>query len=76
MLFNCYEMMVYLTTVMTLEPGDIISTGTSAGVGVKMSPRGYLKAGQTVKIEIEKIGVLSNFVINEPNNLALYQAYS
>jgi cell envelope opacity-associated protein A len=37
-----------------------------------MSPRGYLKAGQTVKIEIEKIGVLSNFVIDEPNDLALY----
>ncbi|MDQ7090858.1 MAG: fumarylacetoacetate hydrolase family protein [Methylococcales bacterium] len=72
MLFNCYEMIAYLTTVMTLEPGDIISTGTPAGVGVKMSPRGYLKAGQTVKIEIEKIGILSNPVIDEPDNLALY----
>ncbi len=72
MLFNCYEMVAYLTTVMTLEPGDIISTGTPAGVGVNMSPRGYLKVGQSVKIEIEKIGLLSNFVIDEPSDLALY----
>ncbi|NOQ36413.1 MAG: fumarylacetoacetate hydrolase [Methylococcaceae bacterium] len=72
MLFNCYEMVAYLSTVMTLEAGDIISTGTPAGVGVRMKPRGYLKAGQTVKIEIEKLGELSNPVIDEPDNLALY----
>jgi len=66
MIFNCYELVAYLTQVMTLEPGDVISTGTPAGVGVKMKPRGYLKPGQTVKIEIEKIGILSNSVIEEP----------
>ena len=51
---------------MTLEPGDIIATGTSSGVGVKMKPRGYMKAGDVVRIEIEKIGVLENPVIDEP----------
>ena len=51
---------------MTLEPGDIIATGTSSGVGVKMKPRGYMKAGDVVRIEIEKIGVLENPVIEEP----------
>lgn len=66
MIFNCYEMIAYLSQAMTLEPGDVISTGTPAGVGVKMQPRGYLKPGQTVRIEIEKIGVLSNPVIREP----------
>lgn len=66
MLFNCYEMIAYLSQAMTLEPGDVISTGTPAGVGVKMKPRGYLKSGQTVRIEIESIGVLSNPVIEEP----------
>jgi len=66
MIFNCYELVEYLTQVMTLEPGDVISTGTPAGVGVKMKPRGYIKAGQTVKIEIEKIGTLKNSVIEEP----------
>ncbi len=67
MLFNCYEMIAYLSQAMTLEPGDVISTGTPSGVGVKMQPRGYLKPGQTVTIEIEGIGKLSNPVIDEPN---------
>ena len=66
MIFNCYEMVTYLSQAMTLEPGDVISTGTPAGVGVKMKPRGYMKPGQTVKIEIERIGVLTNPVIEEP----------
>ncbi len=68
MIFNCYEMVAYLSEVMTLEPGDVISTGTPSGVGVKMKPRGYLKPGQTVRIEIEGIGSLSNPVIAEPDN--------
>lgn len=66
MIFNCYEMVAYLSQAMTLEPGDVISTGTPAGVGVKMQPRGYLKPGQTVKVEIEGIGILVNPVITEP----------
>lgn len=66
MIFNCYEMIAYLSQAMTLEVGDVITTGTPSGVGVKMTPRGYLKIGQTVRIEIEKIGVLTNTVIAEP----------
>jgi len=66
MLFNCYEMVAYLSTAMTLEVGDVISTGTPSGVGVKMTPRGYLKVGQTVRIAIEGIGELVNTVISEP----------
>ena len=68
MIFNCYEMVAYLSQAMTLEPGDVISTGTPAGVGVKMKPRGYLKPGQTVRIEIESIGTLTNPVIAEPDH--------
>ncbi len=66
MMFNCYEMIAYLSQAMTLEVGDIITTGTPNGVGVKMKPRGYLKAGQVVKIEIDGIGALVNTVVNEP----------
>jgi 2-keto-4-pentenoate hydratase/2-oxohepta-3-ene-1,7-dioic acid hydratase in catechol pathway len=65
MMFNCYEVVAYLTQAMTLEPGDVITTGTPAGVGVKMQPRGYLKPGQVVTIEIESIGQLINPVIEE-----------
>ena len=67
MIFNCYEMVAYLSLAMTLEPGDVITTGTPSGVGVKMQPRGYLKPGQTARIEIEGIGTLSNPVIEEPD---------
>jgi 2-keto-4-pentenoate hydratase/2-oxohepta-3-ene-1,7-dioic acid hydratase in catechol pathway len=67
MIFNCYEMIAYLSQAMTLEVGDVITTGTPSGVGVKMSPRGYLKVGQTVRIEIEGIGTLVNTVIAEPS---------
>ncbi len=66
LIFDCYYLIEYLSQVMTLEPGDIIATGTSSGVGVKMKPRGYMKPGDTVKIEIEKIGTLINPVIEEP----------
>ena len=69
MIFNCYEMVAYLSQAMTLEPGDVVSTGTPSGVGVKMNPRGYLQPGQTVRIEIEGIGILSNPVIAEPDYL-------
>lgn len=68
MIFNCYEMIAYLSQAMTLEPGDVIATGTPAGVGVKMKPRGYMLPGQTARIEIESIGTLVNPVINEPDN--------
>jgi 2-keto-4-pentenoate hydratase/2-oxohepta-3-ene-1,7-dioic acid hydratase in catechol pathway len=50
----------------------VITTGTPSGVGVKMQPRGYMKRGQTARIEIEGIGTLSNIVIEEPDNLTIY----
>ena len=70
LIFDCDYLIEYLSTVMTLEPGDIIATGTSSGVGVKMKPRGYMKAGDVVRVEIEKIGVLENPVIDEPADTA------
>ncbi len=73
LIFNCYYLIEYLSTVMTLEPGDIISTGTSSGVGVMMKPRGYMKPGDSVRIEIEKIGMLENSVIEEPTETAFVE---
>ena len=49
-----------------LEPGDIISTGTCSGVGVKMTPCGYLKVGDRVRVEIDGIGYIENPVVEEP----------
>lgn len=70
LIFDCYDLVSYLSTVLTLEPGDVIATGTGSGVGVKMKPRGYMKPGDTVRVEIEKIGVLENPIIDEPENSA------
>lgn len=67
LIFDCYQLIETLSTVCTLYPGDIIATGTSSGVGVKMKPRGYMKANDRVTIEIEGIGSLSNPVIPEPD---------
>ena len=52
-----------LSQVMTLEPGDVVSTGTPAGVGAFRKPPVFLKPGDTVWLEIEGIGVLENPVI-------------
>ena len=52
-----------LSQVMTLEPGDVVSTGTPAGVGAFQRPPLFLKPGDTVRLEIEGIGVLQNPVI-------------
>ncbi len=68
MIFNCYEMIAYLSQAMTLEPGDVITTGTPSGVGVGMNPRGYMLPGQTARIQIEGIGELVNPVIEEPDD--------
>jgi 2-keto-4-pentenoate hydratase/2-oxohepta-3-ene-1,7-dioic acid hydratase in catechol pathway len=64
--FNVYEIVNYLSQVMTLEPGDVIATGTPAGVGVFMKPKPkFLSPGDSIEIEIEKIGTLRNAVIEE-----------
>jgi len=70
MLFNCWEMIEHLSTAFTLEPGDVISTGTPSGVGIARNPPALLHDGDTVRIEIEGIGVLENPVVNEPGTTA------
>ncbi len=70
MIFNCYEQVEVLSTAFTLEPGDIVSTGTCSGVGVLMKPRGYLQIGDVVRVEVERIGYLENRVIEEPADSA------
>jgi 2-keto-4-pentenoate hydratase/2-oxohepta-3-ene-1,7-dioic acid hydratase in catechol pathway len=62
MAFNVSEIVYHLSRVMTLEPCDIIATGTPAGVGFAMKPPKYLRQGDIVRIEIEGIGVLENMV--------------
>lgn len=56
MIFNCAFLVHYLSQFMTLEPGDLISTGTPPGVGLGMKPPTFLKAGDVVELEIERLG--------------------
>jgi 2-keto-4-pentenoate hydratase/2-oxohepta-3-ene-1,7-dioic acid hydratase in catechol pathway len=60
LLFRCEDLVEYLSTVCTLEPGDIIATGTPAGVGIGFSPPKFLKPGDKVRIDVPGIGVLEN----------------
>jgi 2-keto-4-pentenoate hydratase/2-oxohepta-3-ene-1,7-dioic acid hydratase in catechol pathway len=70
LLFNCFDLVEHLSTVFTLEPGDIISTGTPGGVAAAMKPPKWLKPGDVVKVAIEKLGELENRVIAEPEGVA------
>ncbi len=62
MIFDIPTLIATITAGTTLEPGDIIATGTPAGVGKGFKPPRFLKAGDTVEVEIEGIGLLRNRV--------------
>src|ERR1700730_3958974 len=66
LIFDCYAQVETLSTVFTLMPGTVVSTGTPGGVAAAMNPPKWMKAGDVVRIEIEKIGRLENKVIEEP----------
>ena len=65
MVFNVYQIVHHLSRVMTLEPCDIIATGTPAGVGAFMKPPKFLQNGDKIEIKIENIGTLQNEVIEK-----------
>ncbi len=66
MVFNVFEVVHHLSQVMSLEPGDIIATGTPAGVAFAMKPKPkFLQDGDIIEIEIESIGTLRNKVMEE-----------
>jgi ureidoglycolate lyase len=60
LVFNIWDQIELLSQAMTLEPGDLIFTGTPGGVGAAMRPRQYLKPGDQVRVEIEGLGALDN----------------
>jgi 2,4-didehydro-3-deoxy-L-rhamnonate hydrolase len=63
MIFPVGELLAYLSEVMTLNPGDVIATGTPQGVGFKREPPRYLCPGDTVEVEIERVGAVSNRIV-------------
>lgn len=65
MIFPIAETIAYISQLLTLEPGDIIATGTPDGVGFKRSPPVFLRHGDLVEVEVEGIGTLRNPVVRE-----------
>ncbi len=62
LVFSVQYLVEFLSNLMTLEPGDVILTGTPGGVGVAMNPPVFLKDGDIVRIEVDKVGALENKV--------------
>jgi 2-keto-4-pentenoate hydratase/2-oxohepta-3-ene-1,7-dioic acid hydratase in catechol pathway len=65
MIFSVAEIIAYTSKVITLEPGDLIATGTPAGVGVFRNPKRLLQDGDEVSVEIEGLGTLTNPITKE-----------
>jgi ureidoglycolate lyase len=65
LVFNVFDQIAHLSQALTLEPGDVIFTGTPGGVGAAMKPPAWLKAGDVVRVEIDRIGALEARMVPE-----------
>ncbi|AZG16861.1 fumarylacetoacetate hydrolase family protein [Cupriavidus pauculus] len=65
LIFDCYDQVAHLSAAMTLEPGDVVMTGTPGGVGVAHKPPSWLRAGDRVLVEIDGLGEIENRVEEE-----------
>ncbi|HVH06316.1 MAG TPA: fumarylacetoacetate hydrolase family protein [Myxococcota bacterium] len=71
LIFDCFALVEHLSTGFTLEPGDVVATGTPGGVGIASKPPRLLAAGDRVRVEIEGLGALDNPVVPEPDTALL-----
>jgi acylpyruvate hydrolase len=65
LIFDVATLVALISEAMTLEPGDLIITGTPAGVGAARKPPVFMKAGDICEVEIEGIGILRNPIVDE-----------
>jgi 2-keto-4-pentenoate hydratase/2-oxohepta-3-ene-1,7-dioic acid hydratase in catechol pathway len=65
LIFGVNHIVSFLSQTVTLEPGDVIATGTPPGVGFARQPPVFLKAGDVVEVEVDGLGVLSNPVVGD-----------
>lgn len=70
LIFDCYDLVTTLSQAFTLQPGDLVTTGTPAGVGIAMDPPSMLHPGHVVRIEVEGLGAIENPVVGEPDDEA------
>ncbi len=66
MVFSVAQLVSLMSTTMTLQPGDLIVTGTPAGVGGSRKPPVFMKPGDVCEVEIERLGILANDIVDEP----------
>ena len=62
MIFSIQEQISYISSIMTLNPGDVIATGSPDGTGASFSPKRFLKAGDDLEIHVNKVGSLKNYI--------------
>jgi 2-keto-4-pentenoate hydratase/2-oxohepta-3-ene-1,7-dioic acid hydratase in catechol pathway len=67
LIHDCWDLIADISTVCTLEPGDVIATGTCSGVAAFMTPPKWLTVGDVVRIEFDGIGAIENRVVAESN---------
>ena len=65
LIFNVWDQIAYLSQAMTLEPGDLLFTGTPGGVGALMKPPQFLKAGDRVRVEIDRLDAIEAMLVDE-----------
>jgi 2-keto-4-pentenoate hydratase/2-oxohepta-3-ene-1,7-dioic acid hydratase in catechol pathway len=65
MMFGIPQLIAFVSTFTTLEPGDVLVTGTPGGVGLRRDPQVWMKHGDVVEVELEGVGVLRNPVVKE-----------
>jgi 2-keto-4-pentenoate hydratase/2-oxohepta-3-ene-1,7-dioic acid hydratase in catechol pathway len=66
LIFDCFAIVEHLSTAFTLEPGDVVATGTPGGVGIAMKPPRLLQVGDVVRVDVTGLGTLENAVVDEP----------
>lgn len=67
LIFDCFTLVEHISTAFTLEPGDVITTGTTKGVGLGLNPKIWLKSGDVVRVEVGHLGHLEGRIVDEPN---------
>lgn len=70
MMFDVPTLIAHISTFVTLQPGDVILTGTPGGVGFRRKPQVFLQPGDTVRVEISGLGAIENPVVAEPGRAA------
>jgi 2,4-didehydro-3-deoxy-L-rhamnonate hydrolase len=65
MIFSVGELLAYLSEVMTLNPGDVVATGTPDGVGFKRTPPRFLSPRDVVEVEVDRVGTVANPIVGQ-----------